>query len=264
MTGLMTSSGKAKLRLAIGVVIVLMAALLFVAHRFEEHSDVLWKFISQQCVPDMEKNHQPAPCEKVDLSAGYVLFKDRVGPLQYLLMPVSKITGIESPLLLEKHTPNFFALAWNERHLLSDKNHSPVRDSDLAMTINSESGRTQNQLHIHMSCLRADIRQRLKELAPGLTEKWQSLTLRSHPYLLRVLTPAELEQQSVFMRIAQEIPGAAGQMGDYGLALTALPDGRLVLLAIKKQLLKGNMGSAEELQDHQCGILKQTTALVRR
>lgn len=252
----MTSSGKTKLRLIIGALIVLMAALLFLAHRFEEHSDVLWKFVSQQCVPDMEQNHQPAPCEKVDLAAGYVLFKDRVGPLQYLLMPVSKITGIESPQLLEKHTANFFALAWHERHLLSDKNHSPVPDSDLAMTINSASGRTQNQLHIHMSCLRADIGQQLAGLSQELTEKWQPLTLRSHPYLARTLTPTELDQQSVFLRIAREIPGAAGQMGDYGLALTALPDGRLVLLAIKKQLLKGNTGSAEELQDHQCGILK--------
>lgn len=252
----MASSGKAKLRLAIGAVVALMAVLLFLAYRFEDHSNILWKFVSQQCVPDMKKNHQPAPCQKVDLSAGYVLFKDKVGPLQYLLMPVSKITGIESPQLLEKHTANFFALAWRERHILSEKYHSPVRDSDLAMTINSESGRTQNQLHIHMSCLRADIGQQLAGVSPELTEKWQPLTLRSHPYLARTLTLTELNQQSVFLRIAQEIPGAAGQMGDYGLALTALPDGRLVLLAIKKQLLKGNTGSAEELQDHQCGILK--------
>ncbi|MDI8083641.1 CDP-diacylglycerol diphosphatase, partial [Salmonella enterica subsp. enterica serovar Kentucky] len=39
--------------------------------------------------------------------AGYVVFKDRHGPLQYLLMPTYRINGTESPLLLEPATPNF-------------------------------------------------------------------------------------------------------------------------------------------------------------
>jgi CDP-diacylglycerol pyrophosphatase len=37
-----------------------------------------------------------------------VLFKDRNGPLQYLLMPTYRINGTESPLLLDPLTPNFF------------------------------------------------------------------------------------------------------------------------------------------------------------
>lgn len=92
----MVSAGKVKLWLAVVCVIILLVVFLL-APRLHDHSDVLWKFVSQQCVPEMEKNHRPAPCEKVDLAAGYVLFKDRVGPLQYLLMPVAKISGIESP-----------------------------------------------------------------------------------------------------------------------------------------------------------------------
>jgi CDP-diacylglycerol pyrophosphatase len=39
--------------------------------------------------------------------AGYVVFKDRNGPLQYLLMPTYRINGTESPLLTEPHTPKF-------------------------------------------------------------------------------------------------------------------------------------------------------------
>lgn len=252
----MVSAGKVKLWLAVVCVIILMVVFLLVP-RIHDHSDVLWKFVSQQCVPDMEKNHRPAPCEKVDLAAGYVLFKDRVGPLQYLLMPVAKISGIESPRLLDSHTANFFSLAWHERHLLSEKNQSPVKDSDLAMTINSVRGRTQNQLHIHMSCLRPDIARQMAALMPDLSPRWQQYTLRSHPYLIRTLTPEELDQQSVFLRVAQELPGAAEHMGDYGLALTELPDGQLVLLALRTQLLTGNTGSAEELQDHRCEILKK-------
>ncbi len=41
-----------------------------------------------------------------------MLFKDRNGPLQYLLMPTYRINGTESPLLLDPLTPNFFWQAW--------------------------------------------------------------------------------------------------------------------------------------------------------
>lgn len=237
------------------IVIILAAVSFYFSHRISDHSGVLWKFVSQQCVPNMEQHQRPNPCEKVDLSAGYVLFKDRVGPLQYLLMPVQRITGIESSLLQQPTTPNFFLLAWQQRHLLSEKHLAAIPDSQLAMTINSVSGRTQNQLHIHLSCLRSDIARQLNQSSESFSDHWQTISLRSHPYLIRTLSPAQLAAESVFIRVAQEIPGAADNMGDYGLALTTLQSGELALLAVKKDLLKANTGSAEELQDHSCQIL---------
>lgn len=252
------SPSKNKLFSLIALFIIIIAAVWFYrSQHVTDHSGVLWKFVSQQCVPDMEQHHRPAPCEKVDLSAGYVLFKDRVGPLQYLLMPVARITGIESPLLLKPDTPNYFLLAWQQRHLLSEKYQAPIADSHLAMTINSVFGRTQNQLHIHLSCLRSDVAAQLNRSASQFDSQWQTISLMSHPYLIRTLSAKQLAQESVFIRVEQEIPGAATHMGDYGLALTTLNNGQQVLLAVKKDLLKANTGSAEELQDHSCKILQK-------
>jgi CDP-diacylglycerol pyrophosphatase len=90
---------------------------------------------------------------EVNLKGGYVLFKDRNGPLQYLLMPTYRINGTESPLLLDPHTPNFFWQAW-QSHIMSEQRGSDVPDSAISLTINSRSGRTQNHFHIHISCLR--------------------------------------------------------------------------------------------------------------
>ena len=73
--------------------------------------------------------------------------------------------------------------------------------------------------------------------------------------LIRTLSTAELAQQSVFIRLAEEVPHARGEMGKYGLALARLPDGR-ALLALERNWLKLNRGSAEELQDHQCRLLE--------
>lgn len=70
--------------------------------------NVLRKIVFEKCLPNYEKNQNPSPCIEVKPDAGYVVLKDINGPLQYLLMPTTHISGIESPLLLNPSTPNFF------------------------------------------------------------------------------------------------------------------------------------------------------------
>ena len=248
--------GKSRAMIVVTLLITaLVVGLAIAAFSFHKNSDALWQIVSQQCVPGQQQKGNPAPCESVDIDQGYVTLKDRNGPLQYLLMPVAKITGIESPLLLDTHTANFFLQSWQERVLLAKKRGAPVPDSAISLAINSEYGRSQNQLHIHLSCLRPDVRQQLDRLAPSLDEQWQSESVQNHPYLIRTLTPEQLAQQSVFLRLAAEVPGARGQMGKFGLALAELSDGRLVLMATERNWLKLNQASAEEIQDHSCTIL---------
>jgi CDP-diacylglycerol pyrophosphatase len=243
------------LKLLTALLVLLIGGLIVGAVHFHKNSNALWQIISEKCVPGMATTGTPAPCEQVNTAQGYVTLKDINGPLQYLLMPIEKITGMESPLILESATPNLFADAWQQRVLLAQKHGAPIADSALSLAINAQYGRTQNQLHIHISCLRPDVRQQLDTLAPRLNAQWQSEMLRKHRYLVRTLSTAELAQQSAFIRLANEVPNARSEMGKYGLALAQLPDGRLALLALERNWLKLNSGSAEELQDHQCGIL---------
>ncbi|MEA9389905.1 CDP-diacylglycerol diphosphatase [Acerihabitans sp. TG2] len=219
--------------------------------------DALWHIVNQKCVPNQEHNGQAAPCREVNLAAGYVVLKDLIGPLQYLLMPVEKITGIESPRLLADNTANFFNDAWQARHYLVEKHDAPIPDSAIALAINSPAGRTQNQLHIHISCLRPDVRQQLDREASAIGVHWHALptALVGHTYLAKRVSAAELAAQSPFLMLAREVPAAAGDMGDYGLAMAQLTHGTYVLLAVKRDLLRLNMASAEEIQDHNCTIL---------
>ncbi|KAB8310500.1 CDP-diacylglycerol diphosphatase [Erwinia endophytica] len=248
-----------RVRLLIAVVIsviVIAASLIFMVSEHNNNSDALWKIVSQKCVPNQQQNNDPAPCRQVDLRDGYVVLKDRVGPLQFLLIPVDKITGIESPTLLNPSTPNFFAAAWRARHYMKEKRGQTIDDSMVALAINSLRGRTQNQMHIHISCLKPDIRQRLNSLDASLTSQWQSEQLGDHQYQVRALTRDELINTSPFIRVANELPGAREEMYKYGIAIASLPDGRKALMVIKRNLLLLNRGSAEELQDHNCSILK--------
>jgi CDP-diacylglycerol pyrophosphatase len=243
------------LLLCVTLLAVVAAALYFWLK--PSHPDALWRIVSRQCLPNQQAHGNPAPCAQVALPDGFVVFKDRNGPLQYLLMPSAKITGIESPAVLDATTPNFFAQAWQARHFMADRYGKAIDDADISLAINSEYGRTQNQLHVHISCLLPAVKNRLAQIGPAFTEQWQPLPggLLGHDYLARRVTPAELERQGAFRLLAQGIARAEGRMGSFGLAMTALPGGDFLLLATERSLLPFTLASAEELQDHDCRLL---------
>lgn len=237
------------------MVVLVTVGCAYIALNHSKNADQLWKIVSQQCVPGQVKKNDPSPCRQVNIQDGYVVLKDRNGPLQFLLMPVAKITGVESQSLLNPATPNFLAEAWRARHFMEEKRGAIIDDRVYSLAINSRWGRTQDQLHIHISCLRPDIRQQLDALSSRLNDKWQTERLGSHDYLVRIVSRDEFKRTSPFIRIANELPGARENMGSYGIAIAALEDGKRVLMVVKRNLLLLNRASAEELQDHRCTLL---------
>ncbi|AKA38822.1 CDP-diacylglycerol diphosphatase [Yersinia ruckeri] len=243
--------------IALGFLALLAAIAVFALPSKIGNSDALWQIVSQQCVPNQQRTHSPQPCVEVDISAGFVVYKDRNGPLQYLLMPIRKISGIESPELLEPKTPNYFLQAWQARHYMADKYGSPIEDRDISLAVNSEFGRSQNQLHIHISCLSPTVKKALIAQSEAFRPRWQPLPdgLLGHNYLVRRISVNELAEQGAFRLLASGVQDAAANMGKYGLAMTALPNGEFLLLATKRNLPQRHLASIEEIQDHSCSIL---------
>ncbi|OWF79295.1 CDP-diacylglycerol diphosphatase [Yersinia rohdei] len=245
--------------------LILLAVILLAAGyklRFS-NADALWKIVSQQCVPNMATEHNPQPCIEVDTQDGFVVYKDIHGPLQYLLMPTAKVSGIESPQLLTTSSPNYFFDAWQARHYMAAKYGAPIDDSNISLAVNSKYGRSQDQLHIHISCLKPQVKTALAAQEADFRQQWQPLPggLLGHDYLARRTTAAELLQSGAFLLLADEVAGAKDHMGDYGLAMTALPNGEFLLLASKISPLKLHLASVEELQDHSCKLLPQPPAI---
>lgn len=231
----------------------------FSLRQYLHHPDALWRIVSQQCVPNQQKNQSPEPCAKVDLPSGFVLLKDIHGPLQYLLMPTAKMKGMESPELLQAKTPNFFWLAWQQRNVMSARLGSYIPDDVVSLTINSTTGRTQNQLHIHISCLREDVRGQLNRYTNILNNQWQPFpeSLAGNSYIARKVTADDFSQYSPFIMLANQVPQAREHLGRYSLAMAKLADGDWVVLATERNLLRLNLASAEQIQDHDCGLLKK-------
>jgi len=224
---------------------------------FKGDSDALRDIVFHQCVPNEQRHSNPAPCEAVKLDGGYAIFKARNGMLHYLLMPTWHINGIESPMLLHPKTPNYFWQAWQARHVMSDRHGQAVPNSVVSLTLNSKTGRTQDHFHIHLSCLRPEVRKKLNDEASAISSRWLPLPggIDNTPYLVRRVNEGELAQRSPFLMLAQEVPDARAHMGRFSLAMAQQPDGSFVLLATERNLLNLNIAHAEQLQDHDCALL---------
>ena len=246
-----------RLILPVLLLLIVIAAALWYFWPHSSNPNALWNIISQKCLPNQQSNGKPAPCAQVDEQQGFVVLKDMNGPLQYLLMPTARITGMESPALLEQATPNFFSQAWAARHYMAEKYGKPIDDSNVSLAINSQYGRSQNQLHIHISCLLPEVKNRLIKDGAAMGYDWQELPdkLLGHTYLARKVTPAELNQRGAFRILAEGVPEADKKMGHFGMAMVSLQGGDFLLLASERDLLKLNNASTEEIQDHDCKVL---------
>lgn len=231
-------------------------------------SDALWRIIDTRCVPHQVQQGSPAPCALVDLAQGrergYVVLKDLEGPLQYLVMPTAKITGIESPAFLASNAPDYWGEAWDARHFMDEKLGREIPRELVSLAVNSTYGRSQNQAHIHVSCVDPVVYQQvevLKDLVPAGQWKALPVKLSGNRYLARRVDAAAGDYVGVnpFRLIAGGIPGARGDMGRYSLGMlaTRFGDGRdgFILLVTRADLLSANRGHAEELQDHDCRVL---------
>jgi len=247
-------------------ILALCALLAFGGSAYAADPDALWKIVNDKCVPDQEQHGSPAPCALVDLQGGaekgFVILKDLVGDTQYLLIPSTKITGIESPDLLAPNAPNYFADAWRERHFTEDAAKRALPRGALSLAVNSTYGRSQNQLHIHIDCVDPKVRDAVQQNLPALGDKWTPFPepLAGHHYRALRVSGDALEANP-FVLLADGVPDARTAMGNETLAVIGadLPGGSpgFVILSDQADPATGDQAAAEELQDHSCALAKQ-------
>ena len=218
--------------------------------------NALWTTVHDQCVPDQESSGEPAPCALVDLGGGerrgYAVLKDLVGATQFLLIPSERISGIESRALLEPDATNYFAAAWLAGSFVDVLARTDIPRDWMSLAINSAVARSQNQFHIHIDCVRADVRESVSRNITHVGPDWAPFPepLRGHPYQAMTVAGEDLGA-------ADPVKLLASRVDDMGLeTLVAvgayLSDGQpgFVLLAGHADPATGNLGAGEELQDH--------------
>jgi CDP-diacylglycerol pyrophosphatase len=220
--------------------------------------NALWRIVSEQCVPAARAGKAHNVCARVDLADGYALLKDRVGVAQYLLIPTARITGIESPALLLADGPNYWRAGWAGRTLVEDALGVPLPRDGIGLAINSRYGRTQDQLHIHIDCMRPDVVAALRAQRDGLGPQWTGLPVRlaGHRYRALLVDDATLAHTDPFALLADDVRARGESMGAQTLLLTGieLAGGRPGFILLSDQAGLGDLASAESLLDHGCAL----------
>ncbi len=179
--------------------------------------------VQQQCLPHWLRSHDPAPCVSVQtvgqdpLSDGFAVLHDRKGGAHFLLIPTRTITGIESVEARAPGALNYFDAAWRARKVLAaDIGHQPPR-SAVGLAVNSIHSRSQDQLHIHISCLRPFVYRALQAQASRIGDTWSVISIALWHYQAMRIKGPELGTTNPFALLANLLPGAKDSMAEYTL-----------------------------------------------
>ena len=225
---------------------------------------VLWKITNDKCVPHMRQSNDPAPCSVVDLNAGYVILKDLIGATQFLLIPTERISGIDSPEIVARNAPNYWDFAWRARTWTEARAGRSLPRDMLSLAINSPDARSQDQLHIHIDCVRSDVRDALAAHRDAIAAAWTAFPVVMAEQRWRAfrVNGDNLGTVNPFRLLAKvdadSTDMAKPDMAKHGLAVVGMTwtDGTagFVVLDTKVDPASGGRGSAEDLQDHDCAL----------
>jgi CDP-diacylglycerol pyrophosphatase len=194
------------------------------------------------------------------VESGFAILRDPRGGTQFLLIPTTRISGIESPIVRGPHATNYFADAWEVRAYINEALHETLPRDGIGLAINSALSRSQDQLHIHLSCIRPDALEVLHKNEGEIRDQWALLNVPffGHYYIAMWVTGEHLSPHNPFKLLAERLPEAARDMGNRTLVVVGLTrsDGTkgFVILADQVDKGKGDLAFGEELLDHACHI----------
>lgn len=232
-------------------------------------SDALWAVTDNVCMVNYHYTGHPSPCQQIYIPEGkrqgFSIIQNPRYPYHFILVPTIPVSGIESPWLFMPGRPDYFGYAWLMRYQLMSQYGRPVPEDMLGMAINSACGRSQNQLHIHLTCLREDVYRQLRAERPYIQDAWHPLPdkLLTHTYYARrVLQPTAMGIYPI-ASVAHYFRLTPPMLAEYGVALvptTFSGEKGFILLATRRGWDKGNRASVESLLDKRCDILGSGSA----
>ena len=139
------------------------------------------------------------------------------------------------------------------RHFVTDALKDERPGDDVGLAINSAGGRSQDQLHIHLDCVKPSVRAVVEKYGQGVSPNWKPLpvALQGTRYFAMRISASDAESFNPFAALSR-LPGHRRDL--QGTSFAALSDprsaarGGLFLLAYR-----GPSASAEVLLDHSCG-----------
>jgi CDP-diacylglycerol pyrophosphatase len=221
----------------------------------EAHPNALWHVVHGLCVTNAKASGRPQPCVEVNLRDGYAVVKNFHGATHYLLVPTDRLIGIESPALQRAGRVNYWQAAWAARRYLEPVGGRPLQREDIGMAVNSAYARTQDQLHIHIDCVRTDVRRSLLKHQSEIGPHWSALSvgLPHRRYKALWLDGADLGANDPFKMLASDPEARADMAGETLVVIPAKrPDGSPGFVVLSDHVHGADNAAGESLLDHRC------------
>ena len=230
----------------------------------------MWFVVHDICMADMKVRGSPFPCLLVDKALGYAVIRNPSSSSEVLLVPTTRLSGIEAPQLQAPSSPNYWQAAWRVRRYVETRLGRPLPRSDIGLAINSKYGRTQDQLHIHVDCVKPGVLETLMSIGRSIGPEGADLNvdLSGHRYHAMWIATSELGTQDPFKLVFAGDPKAREDMASETLAVIPMTtsdgvDG-FVVLSHQADLAINDKGAGEELLDHSCRVARTAAPAVQQ
>jgi CDP-diacylglycerol pyrophosphatase len=190
--------------------------------------DRLRFIVQEQCVPHWRAAHDPAPCVRLSAGAdgqaeqGYAVLPDRKGGAHFLLIPTQTVRGVESPEARAPGALNYFDAAWQAREALAGVVGRGVPRTAVGLATNQIGARSQDQLHIHISCLRESVAHALAAESERIGPQWSAIDLGGWHYQAMRLMGESPGPANPIELLADQLPGGRAAMEQYTLLLAGM------------------------------------------
>ena len=207
------------------VAVAALAVLVVGAAALASDRAALW-YVVRGCRLDAALTGAAFPCLAVNTqrgaTAGYAVLRASLRRTHVIVTPLVRIDGIEDPALRTAAAPNYVADAWAERREIAEHASRPLQWDEFGLAVNSFVGRSQDQLHIHVECVRADVRALLHAREGEISaQRWREFPdhLRGRPYQILRIDDETLARTNVFALAADGLSIAPELMFNLSLAL---------------------------------------------
>lgn len=219
--------------------------------------DVLWAAL-KTCVLAKRLANRTFPCLSVDLGdadrPGSAVLRAPGEPTHSVVMPTDTVAGLEAPVLRGPRGAAYWRAALAARPLVSDVLKGKLSPAEVGLAVNSAWGRSQDQLHIHLDCLKPSVLKAVRAHGRQVRHTWSRFPVPlagDRYYALRV-PEAEAAQFNPFAAL-HTLPGARPDLHRTSFAALATPPGDpepgYILLAYRAP-----SASAEDVMDHSCRL----------
>ena len=196
--------------------------------------NALWVIVHDICLPAYEGIGVAFPCIEINIAGGldrgFAVLRTPSSATHVIVVPTTRISGIESPALLREDAPNYWEDAWEARRFVEEGAHRRLPRDKIGMAINSVATRSQNQLHIHVACIAPAVADFLRRHQAEIHETWSLLkpALFGHRFAAMKVEADSLAGVNPFKLLARGLPSGKFSMGTRTMAVVGatFADGR--------------------------------------